>query len=242
MMKRETIVFSRFFIIVFFLFLIFGFHYGFYLILLNTDSFGLKDIKIEGNRFLSNEEVINISGLSKGINIISLDLKNIANKIKRNVFIKEVVVKRIFPDKIEIIIKEKDVVANLNYNGSYFVIDRNGQILTNGIYILAPYLELDYTPVIEKNSIKDEFVSLTLGNIYDYGKIDKIEKILIKKDSGVYILLKKPANVIFFAGKKILDETLLDRIFYLADYITSNNINIKFVDLRKENAIGISNN
>lgn len=241
-MRKETIVVSRFFIIVFFLLLIFGFHYGFYLILLNTDSFGLKDIKIEGNRFLSNEEVINISGLSKGINIINLDLKEIANKIKRNIFIKEVEVKRIFPDKIEIIIKEKDVVANLNYNGSYFVIDRNGQILTNGIYILAPYLELDYIPVIEKNSLKDEFVTLTLGNVYDYGKIDKIEKILIKKDSGVYILLKKPSNVIFFAGKKILDENLLDRIFYLADYITSNNINIKFVDLRKENAIGISNN
>ncbi len=224
------------------MFLIFGFHYGFYIILLNTESFTLKEIKVTGNRILSAEDIISSSEISKGFNIINIDLKKIATKIKKNSFVKEVEVKRIFPDKIEIIIKEKEIVANFNYNGSYFVIDKDGRFLTNGIYILAPYLELDYIPTIENNRIKDEFITYNLANIYDYGKIEKFEKILIKKENGIYVYLNNPKNVVFFAGKKILDETLLDRIFYLAQYITSNNINIRLVDLRKENAIGISNN
>ncbi|MCX7821636.1 MAG: FtsQ-type POTRA domain-containing protein [Brevinematales bacterium] len=241
-MRKGTIIFSRFIIIVFFLFLISGLHYGFYLILLNTDAFALKEIKVIGNRFFPTESVIINSGIVKGINIMQINLKEVASRLKKNSFVKDVEVKRIFPDKIEIIIKEKDAVANFNYNGSYFVIDKDGVFLTNGIYILAPYLEVDYIPLIENGKVKDEFITFNLANIFDYGKLDKFEKILIKKDSGIFINLKNPKNTTFFAGKKILDENILDRIFYLADYITSNNINIKLVDLRKENAIGISNN
>ncbi len=240
-MKKKFIL-SQLVIVFFFVFLIFGFHYGFYLLLVNNDSFSLKKVIVNGNRFVSSDEIILKGGLSTRENIINIDLTTIKNRLEKHSLIESVEVKRVFPDKIEINIKEKDIVANLLYNNTYYVIDKNGYFLTNGIFVLAPYLELDYIPIIENGKIKDDFITYNLNNIFEYKKLDKIEKITIRKDIGIIFFLKKPKNVAFFVGKKIVDDKILDRIFFLSDYLINNNLSINFVDLRKENAIGISNN
>ncbi len=237
-MKKGTILFSNFLILSFFILIMVTFHFGFYLILINSDLLSLKQIIILNNRFVSADEIPGLTGLKKGMNILGLDLNRISKVIKFHNLIEDVEVKRLLPDRLEIRIKEKDIVANLYYREMFFLLDKNGEIITNGYFPSVPVLEVDYPLTSEKNKISDEFLKFTLNNLFSYGKLDKFKKILIKKESGVYIYLKNLEDTCFFIGKKIPDEVILDRIFFLSESIINNRMKVNYVDLRKENAIG----
>lgn len=237
-MKKGSIIISRFLIVCIFVFFIVALHYGFYFVLINSGTLSLKHVIIQNNKFVSSETIINITGLREGMSILKLDLTEISKTLKSHPFIEDAEVKRVLPDKIEIILKERDIVANLLYQNNSYLIDKNGVVLTNGYYPAIPILEVDYTISFEKNTMSDEFIKFNLKNIFEYGNLDKIERIIIKKESGIYIYLKKPQNVCFFAGKKILDSEALDKIFFLSENIITENVKLNFVDIRKENAIG----
>ena len=78
-----------------------------------TKKFGIKEIKIENNKILEDQELINIFSFLYGENIIFLNSYKLKKNIDQKSFIEKIEIKKIFPDKLVIKVFEKEPIAIL---------------------------------------------------------------------------------------------------------------------------------
>ncbi|MFP7296041.1 cell division protein FtsQ/DivIB [Neobacillus niacini] len=89
----------------------------------------VKKITIKGNDLLSTNEIISTSHLSKQTNIWSVKTDSIALKLQKLNVIKEAKVKIIWPNTVVIEIEEREKIAYLESENSYYPVMENGKIL-----------------------------------------------------------------------------------------------------------------
>ena len=87
------------------------------------NKFEIKEIKIENNEFLKDQELINIFSFLYGKNIIFLNSYELKKNIDQNSFIKTIEIKKIFPNKLVIKVFEKEPIAILidKYQKKYYL-------------------------------------------------------------------------------------------------------------------------
>ena len=78
-----------------------------------TNKFGIKEIKIENNEILDDQELIKIFSFLYNKNIIFLSSYELKKNIDQNSFIEKIEIKKIFPDKLVIKVFEKKPIAIL---------------------------------------------------------------------------------------------------------------------------------
>jgi cell division protein FtsQ len=86
----------------------------------------VKEVNVHGCARIQRERVIQLADL-KGKNIISLNLRQVARRIKQERWIEQVVVRRELPDRIEICLKERQAVALVNLDAIWLV-DEKGRV------------------------------------------------------------------------------------------------------------------
>jgi len=121
-----------------------------YILIVSVDLLTIRDIDISGNQNLSKREVLKGSGLHEGENLLTLSLEDAERWLRENPWIREVSIRKQFPDTLLIIIKESTPVALLNHHGRVFLVDERGSILQ----------ELDdksyrFLPLINVDSLND---------------------------------------------------------------------------------------
>lgn len=105
--------------------------FAFILFIFNTKLFGLKNIKVTGNKNLSNEEIIKASELKIGENILKLSLTEAKAKIKMNPYVEDAHLSRSSKDTISIEVKERLIAAEFFSDSNYIYIDEKGTVLEN---------------------------------------------------------------------------------------------------------------
>jgi cell division septal protein FtsQ len=230
--------FSALFIILFFFTLIFCIHYGIYHILVGQGSLKLKDIHVTGNEVVSSEKVIDSSGLRVGEGIFDFSLTEAAVCIETNRFVESAQVRRMPPNGVLIKVVERKPVGVLTDKKHYYICDKNGYIITEGILDSIPSIVVDYNISSRDNQVEDDFIGSVLENLSAFSGLDKIQKIYVRKKEGVYFTLRDLKNTLFFIGKMIPDSEILNKLMGIAGEIKKNNINVKYIDINKENAIG----
>lgn len=91
--------------------------------------FNVKNIKVEGNSYLSEEQVISLSRIEIENNMFKYNKKEIIKNIKENAYIENVEVKRSIPDTIEIKITERKTSFMIQFANAYAYINNQGYIL-----------------------------------------------------------------------------------------------------------------
>ena len=113
-----------------------------YLEVTSTTRLEVSVIEIEGGSTVLYKDVLNLSGIERGINILKIDVKAAEVLIKTHPFIEDVVVKRVLPDTIRIELSERVPVALVSADKLY-AMDVNGVLFKE--YSFADGLDL---PVI----------------------------------------------------------------------------------------------
>lgn len=102
--------------------IIFAVFFVMYFLLLNC-GVEVKEFEITGNRIISDNDIISLSGVSVGDELFRTDTVAAEHQIAMHVMIEEVSV-RVRPfDKVLIEVTEKDAVAGFTVDDSYFYID-----------------------------------------------------------------------------------------------------------------------
>lgn len=97
---------------------------------LMTPVFNIKSVTVSGNTFLTDEQVIQASGISKNSNIFIFQTKKAVNGLENLSFVDVAKVKRTFPSGVNIYIKECTPIAQIACGHSlYLVVDKNAKIL-----------------------------------------------------------------------------------------------------------------
>lgn len=112
-------------------YLIIGFvGWNFFNFMFNSKYFNIEEIVVKGNDHLSDEEIFYKSRIKLGENIFKLDLNKTIEFLKHEPWIKEIEVKRIIPDKILISLEERKPSAVIYIDGEYFILDKEGMVLS----------------------------------------------------------------------------------------------------------------
>ena len=92
---------------------------------LTTNKFKIKEIKIENNYILEDQELIKIFSFLYSKNIIFLNSYKLKKNIDQKSFIKKIEIKKIFPDKLVIKVFEKEPIAIMvNKSKKKFFLDK----------------------------------------------------------------------------------------------------------------------
>ena len=113
---------------------------------MNSDFFRLKTIEISGNRQLTYDHVTRLMEAGPGDSILQIRVSDIHAGLRRDPWVEEVSVKRIFPDRLVVNLEEKQAYFWVRDGGELFYADEQGRIITRvspGRYVSLPVLHIE---------------------------------------------------------------------------------------------------
>lgn len=134
--------------------------------LVTTEYLSVSTINVAGVEKVTKEEVVELSGIKEGQNILSFKAKDIVSALKKNPWIEEAIIKRSVPDTINIEIKERQPIALVKLDEMY-VMDRNGIIFKR--FAQEDELDLPVVTGLTKESLND--ASQTEGGLLELLKV-----------------------------------------------------------------------
>jgi cell division protein FtsQ len=116
--------------------------------------FQVAEIDIKGINRLSKEQILELSGVDIHSNLVALSARQIRERMAGNAWVGSTVITRHWPNRLEILVRERVPVAILNREGQLFYLDRHGSAFTE----VLPPDDLDYPVIsgVEKNGAVDE--------------------------------------------------------------------------------------
>ena len=97
---------------------------------ITSDFFALKSVEVEGGKFYSQDQIINLSQVKKDDNIFfGESVRKIPDTLMKNPYFSEVKISRKLPDKIVIKVTERKQFAAVAYGEEFVVIDPEGTVL-----------------------------------------------------------------------------------------------------------------
>ncbi len=96
---------------------------------LSINQLKVKEIIIKNNEILSEEELIKHFSFLYNKNMVFLNAFEINKKLEKKSFIKKLKIKKTYPNRLEIIIIEKEPIAIIIKNKKKFFLDKNIQLI-----------------------------------------------------------------------------------------------------------------
>ncbi|WP_425060779.1 Cell division protein FtsQ [Sporomusa carbonis] len=123
-----------------------------FFLFINSTYFTVGTVVVEGNKYITVEEVLRIAGIPERVNIFRLKTAEITDRLMHDLRVAEVKVERRFPASIVIHVKERQPLAFVASQYGFVEIDRQGVVM-----VALKNLKQIKVPVI---------TGVRLGNVY----------------------------------------------------------------------------
>jgi len=214
---------------------------GVFFSLIYSPSLEIKDFNVKGNEVLKTDEIINNINKFKNENILLVNIDELRKSLlAREKYIKDVIINKIYPNKLEIIITERKPIAKIVNDKKTLVFDNEGYILEQGkndIKADVPLLKgvgysfsknrIVFTPSFEKlvQELEDlKFSLIKELNLIQYKQLqnNKFKVELLIMNNNIKVKLGDLENL--EKKFKILEATILD--------IKKNNLKVDYINLQ----------
>jgi cell division protein FtsQ len=217
-----------------------------YRFITHTPYFDINKINTTGIKYLSNEKLNTWAGPLIGKNIFQLDLGKFSKKLATHPWIHTASVRRVFPQGINIKIKERIPFARIKLDKIH-IMDNYGILLgpeTSNLTKLPLITGIKAKNSMPGNNVADEEIIRGLKamhnlNLLHMFKKNPIESMHIKSKSRI-IFLTKNKNIRVYMRPGMIQESLKNLILVI-DTIEKNEPNLKYIDLSFKNKVVISN-
>jgi cell division protein FtsQ len=176
--------------------------------------FRVSDIEVTGAKKYSAEEILSVSGIKKGDNLIFVDAGAAEEKIGLNLpYLNEIVIEKIVPDKIVINVTESQPIAVLSHNGSWWIIDQKARVLEKAedtdaagkiiISGIKPVSLVEGREIIidEDQETKLQYLISVLGAIYTAGIADKVGSLDVSNIGNITFTYTERFTVILIGAE-----------------------------------------
>lgn len=196
----------------------------------------VREIVFHGNNHLSDGDMMQISGIKAGEDLLMLFPRTVSEKLMISPWIKSASIRKDFPDRVLINISEATPFAILDNDGQTFLIDEKGRMLEEMKNDPVPFLPVIYSGAHRNHDNFREALNLA--------KIIKDKKIATER-SRVEILanVKTPEDITLIIDKVVVKigngdyEQKLDRLFTIEEEIKKRALAVDYVDLRFANRV-----
>ena len=199
----------------------------FIILVCSSNLFNITTINVSGNEKLSDNKIISVSGLEMHTNIFKFNKSKILNNIKQNSYIESVTVKRKFPNKIDINVKERVVTYMLQFADSYVYINNQGYMLEISnekleVPILVGFItDLSNIKAGNRLDIEDLEKMNMVIKIYEISKTNDlahlITKIDISNDKNYTIELASEGKKVYLGNGSDLNARMIHLVAILKD-------------------------
>lgn len=235
---------SKLFGLLVFLMLTFGFVY----LMITGSKANVKEIynqiEIKGNKLLSADDYLQLTGLNDSTEYSGLTLLDVKNKIEKHPYLRKAEVEFDGINKILVEVEEHNIKAVL--------LQKNKLKLITGMFELLPLFpptDISDFPVIsnlngsDKDSVNNEHLQFAFGIIDAFSLSDEnlrgsLAEINIRRGGDVILTFAGLKFPILFGKNNEVKKTLILKNLW-PDIIDDNNI--EYVDLRFNNQVFIGN-
>jgi len=192
-------------------------------------AFQIRRIVITGNEHLTDEELKSMAGLGSDENLFMVSSRKIFSKMTESPWIRSVIIRKEFPDRLLIHIREAEPFALLDMKGKLFIVDDTGAMLEELKDMAVPFL-----PVISSNpySEKEAFSeAITLAKaIKNTGLLSQKDRIEIVSHKPQEMSVNIDGVVVKIGAGEYEDK--LARLQGIEQEIKNRNISVDYIDLR----------
>ncbi len=177
----------------------------------------VEEISVTGNSRFSEQEIINLSGLYTGKNILLYDLAGARDGIEKNPYIDCIGVRRKLLHTISIEVRERDEFAAIAASGGlYCIIDREGYVLDVSRRSVDPSMltirglgSMGFTTGTSIISDRSKLRPYTVMELIDRigERIDSVEYIDVSNAASVKIGMRSGLTVMFGDSKDVAEKT-----------------------------------
>ena len=124
--------------------------------------FSVKEIRVTGNTYIPAEEVIRVSGVRRGANILFVSEENVKKRIQADYRMKYRYIAREMPATVVISIREREPCCWLTYCGIMYVMDKERMVLyesENPAEIPSELVEVKGLEV-RSNTVTGQYINL----------------------------------------------------------------------------------
>ena len=177
----------------------------------------VQNISVSGNSRFSEQEIINLSGLYTGKNILLYDLAGARDGIETNPYIDCIGVRRVLPHTIAIEVREREEFAAISASGGLScIIDREGYVLdvsrrgdTSDMLSIRGLSSMGFTTGTSIVSDKTKLRPYTVMELIDCmgDRVDQVEYIDVSNAASVKIGMRSGVTVMFGDSKDVAQKT-----------------------------------
>lgn len=196
--------------------------------------FPLREVAFSGNTHLSEEELRVISAVNMGEGLLHLSGKEVAERLLKSPWIRDVSVRKDFPDRIMIKIHEASPFAILESKGKAFLIDEKGKMLEE-MKDAVPFLPVIAADPAENNDNLVEALQLA--------KVVKDNKVATERNRVEILTGNAPESISMVMDNVVIKigdgdyERKLRRYLELEEEIKKRAIPVDYIDLRFANRV-----
>lgn len=200
-------------------------------------AFRIRSVEITGNEHLSEGELKSLAGLKRDESLLGISSRRVYANMAASPWIRSVAVRKEFPDRLLIHIREAEPFALLDMRGKLFLVDDRGTMLEELRDIVIPFL-----PVILSNPYKEREAFLEAINL---ARAIKQTGLLSQKDHIEIISHKAQEMSVNIDGVVVKVgageyEDKLSRLSDIEQEIKNRNIAVDYIDLRFANRVLVS--
>lgn len=207
--------------------------------LYRSDLFRVKRIEISGNKHLSDKKVDKIAEIEPTDSLVRIPLEKVKNRLLKNRWIKDVEIKRSFPNTVKIQVTERKAIAIVPVEDGNAVVDKEGLVLDNiqdidnVDLVLIRDLDVTEAKVGQKISAKSfSNACLCLSNLDDSLRrslsivsAPSVDKLSLYTKKGVEIIYGKAED---FKKKNYIIKKILsdngDEVIFIDIRVVSNPV------------------
>ncbi len=161
-----------------------------------TVFFRVGDVVVQGNARYTAQEIIDVSGVEQGDNLLALRPSAISQTLRSRLpYIRSVSVRRLPPDTLSITVVEGKAVAAVAQEGQWWLIDEDCKLLerasaagglptVSGIDPLVP-AEGTYLAAAEEQRYRVERLKELLQGLSENGLLEKLQSVNLTEDYRV---------------------------------------------------------
>lgn len=180
-----------------------------YLFSRGAPYFNLRNVDVVGNHKLSVTEVVEVAEVESGVNLLTVELDSIVQRLKRHPWLRSAAVYRRFPDQLIVEVEERTPRGVLAADKLYYI-DENAEIFTR----LFPGDSVDYplftglkpNEIINNGLAVQDTLRSALGLLDNLEKfsselsLQELSEIRLGLDEGVSFLTRSGQLVVLGKG------------------------------------------
>jgi cell division protein FtsQ len=207
---------------------------GYLALVSGRSSFIVNRVVFTGNVHLPDEELKNLAGLKGGENLLTLSGGTVFRKISASPWIRYVAVRKEFPDRLHILVRETEPLALLDMKGHLFIVDEKGKMLEELKESSMPFLPIISGDPYGEKEVFSEAIHL-VRTIKETGLLSRKNHIEVIAHKLQEISLNLDGVVVKIGAGEYGDK--LSRLTELEEEIKGRHIPVDYIDLRFANRV-----